>query len=283
MRCPGDIAGPAGGDAVVDCHVHVACADAQAAGPPSLETSWWWKGGRGTGDELVRTLDEAGVEAAVVVQAMALYGYDCHCAAQVVARSGGRFSLVGALDMAGRDPAADLVALAAWAPLAGIRLMGVASGGAPWLSDGRGAAVFGEAARLGVVAVCTLFPDDLEALGTLAADHPATVVALEHGGFVDRGGPAAMGTLLALAGVGGLCVKVSSHNLDRPGDPAEFVDTLAGAFGADRLAWGSDHPQHGSLAYPEMVGLARRAARHLGDEERRQFLSGTSRRLWWAA
>jgi len=268
-------------DCLVDCHVHVACPaiDASADAPPLATSRWWLEGG----DEptLAATLDRAAVHFAVVVQAVGLYGYDCRCAANAVAAGGGRYAFVGAVDMAARDPVAELEHLAASTPLAGIRLFGVADGGAAWLTDGRGRAVCHAAQALGTVAVPTVLPHDLPGLQALVEDEPDLVVALEHCGFPDLGPPGAFDRVLALSQVPSVYLKVTSHNLDVPGDPARFVDPLVEAFGAARLCWGSDFPQHQGLGYPEMVSLARRAARHLDEPGRDAFLAHNSLRLWW--
>src|SRR5262249_13561479 len=84
-----------------------------------------------------------------------------------------------------------------------------------------------------------------------------------------------------LADLPALHLKVTSRNLEEADDPAAFLESLVAAFGPERLAWGSDHPQHSSLTYPDMVGLARRAARNLAPPEQAAFLDGTGRRLWF--
>ena len=57
---------------------------------------------------------------------------------------------------------------------------------------------------------------------------------------------------------------------------------LVERFGADRLAWGSDHPQSYELPYPEMVA-ARAEGRGAGlqPNARTAVLGGTARRLWF--
>jgi predicted TIM-barrel fold metal-dependent hydrolase len=103
-------------------------------------------------------------------------------------------------------------------------------------------------------------------------------VAIDHCGFVDFGGD--VSPLLDLAELPAVHVKVSSHVLHPLPDPAATVALLAGAFGAERLIWGSDYPQtEGS--YGSMVELARTAASGLDEAGRAQFLGGTARRLWF--
>ncbi len=265
---------------IVDAHVHVACPDA-ARYPRNLTGvgSEWWRAGGGP-DALEAVLDAHGVARAVVVQAVGLYGYDCRCAADVVAGRPDRFALVVAVDMHGPDPAAALSDLLPLAP-AGVRVFGVAGDSTAWLTDGRAAAVWDAAAEAGVTVVPTLYARDLHHLRALVDARPAVPVALDHCGFPDLGGPGAEDELLSLRDLPPLHVKVTSHNLEAADDPAAFVERLVAAFGPDRVCWGSDHPQHQTLPYPTMLQLARRAASQLPPEHRHAFFAGNSLRLWW--
>jgi predicted TIM-barrel fold metal-dependent hydrolase len=251
----------------------------------------WWTGGDHTATALVAAMDRAGVDRAVVVQAVGPYGYDCRYAIDAVAAFPERLALVGAIDMAGPDPSGDLADLAEAAPLRGVRLFGVegVAGGPPaWLADGRAAAVWRSAGELGCSIVATLFAPDLPALRPLVEARPTVPVAVDHAGFPDlAGGPPYPGLdpLLALADLDAVNVKVSSHVLldarAGGGDPADVVDRLAGTFGPERLAWGSDHPQTAGLTYPEMLDLARHAVRRLTPAGAQAVLHDTATRLWW--
>lgn len=266
---------------LVDAHTHVACPGYPEAGRAlALNTSQWWESG---GDEpsLAAALDGMGVSRCVVVQAIGLYGFDCRCAAATVAAGGGRYALVVAVDMNGADPVADVAAMAGSMPVAGVRLMGILDGTAPWVADGRGDAVCDALEEYRLSAVPCIFGGDLPALGELASRHRVVPIALDHCGFTDMGPPESVQWLLELAQVPNIHLKVSSHNLDQPGDPAAFVDRVAEAFGTDRLCWGSDHPQHSSLTYPQLVDLARQASRNLDEAGREAFLGANSLRLWW--
>jgi len=149
--------------------------------------------------------------------------------------------------------------------------------------------VWAVAAELGLSVVPVLFPRALDRLGEVVAGCPGVPVALDHCGFVDFAGgdrfPAAA-PLFALASLPAVRVKVSTHVLDdvaRVCDPADVVDRLAATFGADRMAWGSDHPQTTGSTYGEMLAAGRRAARRLSTAERARFLGGTANALWWDA
>jgi predicted TIM-barrel fold metal-dependent hydrolase len=194
--------------------------------------------------------------------------------------------LVGAIDAAGRDPGGELMALVRAGPVAGARVV-AAGGDATWLADGRGEAIWDVASRTGVPIVAALFADQLEALGARVATRPEVAVALDHLAFPDLdGGPPypGMAPLLALAALSSVHLKLTTISLlaaRDAGGTRPLVDRLVGEFGADRVAWGSDHPQSYETSYPDMVQLARDACRGLAPAERAAVLGGTAARLWF--
>lgn len=261
---------------IVDGHTHVMSGDT-ARYPPRPDLGYWF---HGAGDvaTLLAAMDGAGVDAAVVVQFVGGYGYDCAYAADAVAEAPDRLRLCGAVDMYGPDPAADLRRLAASAPVRAVRVFGVGADDPVWLTDGRAAAVWAAAEEAGIGIVATLWDRDLHALRPLVAAHPEVAVAIDHCGFADFATGAE--PLVALADLAAVHVKVSSHVLGPLADPADAVDLVAAHFGADRLVWGSDHPQTEGT-YAGMLELARHAARRLDTGAREDFLGGTARRLWF--
>jgi predicted TIM-barrel fold metal-dependent hydrolase len=199
-----------------------------------------------------------------------------------------RFALVVAIDAAGTDPGAELTVLVREGDVAGVRVF-AAGGDAAWLTDGRGAGLWAAAAETGTSLVAALFPDHLDALGALVADHPDVVVALDHLAFPDlRGGapyPRA-GALLALAALPAVHLKVTTIALESAradGGPRALVEHLVQEFGADRIAWGSDHPQSYEIPYPAMVELARDACTGLDAPAQAAVLGRTAARLWFGA
>lgn len=267
-------------ETLVDAHVHIASSDEQRyPRQPSGLGSTWWQHASGA-EELLGDLDACGVGRAVVVQAVGVYGYDCRYAADV-ASGNDRLAFVGAVDLAGPDPAADFERLRRSTELSGLRLFAVGAAGTGWLTDGTGARLWELASHSGCVLVPTVFPDALGALRQIMERYPEVDVAVDHSAFVHPGAPEGMGQLLSLAELPRLHLKVTSHNLDTDEDPASFLDTLVSAFGAKRVCWGSDHPQHQKRSYAELLGIARTAARNLGVEDRGSFLGGNAARLWW--
>ncbi len=238
------------------------------------------------GDAVLGDMAEAGVGRAVLVQAIGAYGNDNRYARSVVDAHPGQFVLVPAIDTDGHDPAAEVLALVAQGSVAGIRLFGVHTEPA-WLSDGRGRAVWEVAADCGVTVVPTLFPGHLEALATLVTQVPDATVALDHCAFPDlRSGPPYPDAtpLFALADCPPVHLKVTSivlRNAADHGGATLFAERLVDCFGADRLCWGSDHPQTFELSYTEMVALAHDALHTVDAAAQRSILDLTTRRLFW--
>jgi L-fuconolactonase len=275
---------------IVDSHTHVVCPDGDRyplAHRLDVGRSWWTDSDDSP-RALVAAMDTAGVDRAVVVQAVGPYGYDCRCAVDAVEAFPERLALVGAVDMAGVDPAAALGELAGVAPLRGVRVFGVDGAPPTWLTDGRAAALWAVATELNCTIVATLFMADVPSLRPLVEAEPSVPVAVDHAGFpplATSPPEVALTPLLELADLEAIVVKVSSHVLleaGGDGDPADLVGRLAEAFGSARLVWGSDHPQTAGLAYPEMVDLARHALRLLPVPDQRAVLGENAVRLWWA-
>lgn len=256
---------------IVDGHTHVASCDTDRypLHPTGVGSRWFTDGF--DVEVLLRTMDGAGVDQAVVVQAVGAYGFDSRYAIDAVASAPERLALVVAA-----DPDAPDVPAAAKA----VRVFGVGATEPTWLDDDRGALLWALAAERGIGIVPTLWARDLPQLRPLVEAHPHVAVAIDHCGFPDppHVPPA---ELLALADLPAVHLKVSTHVLAPLADPAAFVDVLAATFGAERLCWGSDFPQTQSVAYPDMVALARRAAALLDEPGQHAFLAGTARTLWF--
>lgn len=262
----------------VDGHVHVACLN-ETLYPRQLTglgTRWWEAGG--TADLLVAAMDANQVARAVLVQPLALYGYDCRCAIDTVAADRARLALVGAVDPATADPAEALTSLAS-AGATGVRVSAV-GGAADWLQDSRGADIWAAASAADLVVVVNVGPQQLMAIGELCARAPSTSVVLDHCGFSHFDNRPDDPRIYEFATIPNTHIKVTTHNLTAP-DSAIWLASLATAFGANRLCWGSDYPQLQGHSYAEMTELAERAVVELDGVGRRAFLAETSRRLWW--
>jgi predicted TIM-barrel fold metal-dependent hydrolase len=270
---------------IIDTHTHVVSPD-EARYPrlgtgPASSVAWLTEQPVDAAC-LLADLDAGGVHGAVVVQPHGAYAYDNRYVAEARRLAPDRLVAVSIIDVAAPDR---LEALRRWAAagMGGTRLFNIPPADPPWLGAEAGAAVVEEARALGVrLGVCVL-PSDLhrvEALLLQAGDVP---VALDHCGFADvRDLRSPTGqALVRLARFPGIRCKVTTTLLHGAGgDPRDLLEGLCEVFGADRLMWGSDYPQHHERPYPELVDEARHACSRLSPDEQAAYLGGTALALW---
>jgi predicted TIM-barrel fold metal-dependent hydrolase len=274
---------------VTDAHVHVVSSDTDRfplrPGGPGRD---WWTGRSVDAAAIAHDLDAVGVARAVLVQAVGPYRNDNRYARHAVAESGGRFALVAAIDPDGDDPAAELAELASGGDVAGVRVAAFTDG-APWLSDGRGPAIWDAAAQHRVNLVVACLAHQLPAVARLASGRPDVLVALDHCAFPDlEGGPPyhRAAPLLELAALPALYLKLTTivlRSSEPAGDRRAFVARIVAEFGADRIAWGSDHPQTYEVPYAQMLDLALDATVDLDADARAAVLGATACSLWFGS
>ena len=259
--------------AVLDAHLHVV--DPETAGRHLDHTPAgpWWEAVDATPGAVATRVREAGVDGGVLVQAVGPHGYDPTLVVQAARTLGERFVAMVAVD---RDHSGALGEGAARGAT-GVRLFSIAD---PWLDAPAAVEVVERAAGLGLTpAVCCL-PEELGAVAALATAVPDVELALDHCGFVAVGG--ADDALAKLAERPNVVVKLSTGVFDDAAlDPAACVARLVNLFGADRIAWGSDHPQVHDRPYAALVELGRQAVEGLDGRSVDAVMAGTARRLWF--
>lgn len=282
---------------IVDSHTHIVAHDEdrypltpygldQGVGGERRQAVWF-RDVPVSGERLLELMDDAGVAAALLVQAMGAYSYDNTYAVDAARAHPDRFASVVIVDPSRDDAADTLRTLVRERGARGVRLFTVTNPESTWLDEAAGCRVWEEAQRLGIPVVVTILARQVAKLVTALQRFPGAPVALDHCGFPDlRGGPPYQRTsaLLELVAFPNLKLKVSSHVLRQaekdPAGPAAFVDHLAAHFGASRLLWGSDYSQTHDRSYAELVALARLAAANLIPHDRERFLAGTALELW---
>ena len=272
---------------VVDAHLHVVSNDITTFPlQPRGVGRDWWTGRAVDAPSVGSTLRANGVERGVIVQAVGPYFTDNRYARAVVEAEPDRYALVVAIDASAPDAADQLVAEVARGAVAGVRVF-AAGGDGSWLADDRARAVWSAAADAGTALVVACFADHLRLLAQRLAEQPDVVVALDHCAFVSlRGGPPyrAADALWDLAALPSVHVKISTIVLEAAAaeSTAAFIEHAVAAFGADRLAWGSDHPQSYETGYADMLALARSACVTLDPADAEAILGRTAQRLWFA-
>ncbi|MDQ4113054.1 MAG: amidohydrolase [Actinomycetota bacterium] len=280
---------------IVDCHTHVISPDTEAypRSPLGGKQSAWASTRPVTAEGLLALMDASGVNRSVLVQATTAYGYDNSYVIESARRWPDRFIAVGTFDPLAPS-APERLEKAIAAGLAGVRLFTTGSTVAEqgmWFVD-KTADAFWSAAATSGVPVCLqlrLGEETRPALTELLTRHPDVVLLLDHFGYPDvvasPSGAAALVT--EFAGADNLHLKLTHRTLEgvqQIGTSAasEFLGPVIEAYGARRIAWGSNCPA-ADQPLSELVELARETLAPLEDADREAIMSGTTRRLYsWA-
>jgi predicted TIM-barrel fold metal-dependent hydrolase len=254
-----------------------------------------------TGDQMIAAMDEAGVDAAVIVSAWTMYRDDASYAVEARNAHPGRFALVKPLDPT--DPAVEET-IADWARTPGavaVRVISIPAGAIPTM-----ASVFPETPADPLQAVGRIFaaatrhslPVNYTCVGCL--DHAAAIaraypdcqIIIDHMGLKQPYEPpvpddalADLPRVLNLAQHDNIALKVSGLcTLSRQGYPCDDIwEPLAraiDAFGIDRCLWGTDWTRALSMiGYKESVDVFRHSDR-LSDSDRAAFLGGTLQKIY---
>lgn len=282
---------------IADAHVHAWRVWPYAADVPDPAT-------RGSAETLLYELDRHGIGRALVVAAR--IGHEVGPAqanddandyvAAAVARHPDR--LAAAVDVDSRwspehhrPGAADRLTAAVDRYGAPVVTHYLGAGDDGWLDSPGGREFAAAAVQARVALSLAAGPAWYPSLDRLAAAFPTLPIMLHHlGGLVlDRPGFAAdRAALLALARHPGVVVKVSGfHYAESPSHAypyararAEILAPLRDAFGADRLAWGSDFPVcRPHLSYRQAVATVADHTPSWTVRERALVLGGTLDRL----
>jgi predicted TIM-barrel fold metal-dependent hydrolase len=267
---------------IVDAHVHVVSADRDRY--PRKDLGSGGVGGQATeevsGPRLLQLLDEAEMDYAVFVQSLGAYGFDNRYAADASDGSDGRCPFVCGIDPNDPDAVAEVRRWVTSRGARSVRLIVLQ----PPADFGCFERVWAEAQACGA-SICLLTPLSLVTLfAPLIERLSASPVVLEHCGLAqldasraDLGAP----ELLDLADLGVLHLKISSRVLGSVvGTPSRALTRLTEAFGASRIAWGSDFPAIRMGPYESALEMARQAVADLSASDQHEILAETARRLW---
>ncbi len=274
----------------IDIHPHVISDDParHPRAPLTGEQSAWSRERPVTCTQLLRAMDDAGIARAVLVQASTCYGHDNRYLAEAVAAHPDRFSGVFSVDMLAADAPE---AIARWidAGLDGLRVFiagHTTSHDGARLDDPRAFPAWAYAVSRGLPVSVQLRAHGLPQLVALLERFPQARVVLDHFArpALDDGGPYAKAEpLFALARFPNLFFKYTTHNVRESAagasTPQAFIRRAVDAFGAHRIAWGSNFPaSEGAL--PALLHAARQAAAELAPAEQAAIFGGTAQRLY---
>ncbi|MGH3251967.1 MAG: amidohydrolase family protein, partial [Trebonia sp.] len=240
-------------------------------------------------EDLIARMDKAGLDRAVLVQASTAYGSDNSYVLDSCAHWPRRFAAVGTFAPLDADAPARLEDAVGRAGLAGVRLFTTGStmtGQGEWFAASETFDFWRAAGELDVTVCLQMRLGAATAqLRSVLQRFPSVKVLLDHMGYPDIAASAsgAGREVAELAQYPGLHLKLTHRSLEPLRDigpeAVAFLDPVVGAFGAERIAWGSNCPA-AEQPLTELVDLAVSVLAVLPDSARAQIFTGTARRLY---
>jgi len=271
---------------IIDAQVHCYERDkperpwtAVLAGPPEV-----------TGDDMVRAMDEVGVDGALLISPYTMYRHDASYALEVYAKHPDRFRLIKPFDPG--DPAV-VESIDEWAAhegTIGVRIM--MNDTVSHDADDPGINRVFQAAARHDMPLNLLCWERTEQVAKLAAANPDTQVVIDHLGLRQPFEPpappepfAALPKVLALAQVPNVSIKISgactlSHRPYPYDDIWEPLGRIFDAFGIERCMWGTDWTRAVNLLTYEQGVKPFLMTDRLSDGDRAALMGGTLQRIY---
>jgi len=274
----------------VDIHPHVISDDEGRYPPAPLfgKRSDWSQERPSTVDTLIAQMDAAGVDKAAVVHSSTTYGFDNSYVVDACNAHPDRLIAVGSIDVLAPDA---VTTIRQWVDrgLAGLRVF---TGGSTKefdpseLDDARAYPAWELLGDLGLTMCIQTGPVGLPAVVALTRRFPNVPIILDHLGRPDvtDGAPyAAAQSLFDIAPIESIYLKLTPRIMGDvkkgAASPESFFPKLVDAFGAQRLAWGSNYPtSEGTLADIKATAQDRLAC--LSDEDRSWIFAKTAQSLY---
>ena len=274
----------------IDIHPHIIADDPKRypLAPLGGHQSDWSQARPVTAEQMIAAMDEAGVDKSAVVQASTCYGHDNSYLADAVAKYPGRFTGVFSVDVLAPD-APERMRHWRSRNLTGMRLFTIGSTmktQADWIDDPKVYPAWETAGELGIPICMQMSAPAFPQLVNLVRRFPQVKVILDHLSrpVLSDGPPyAAAASLFELARFPSVYLKLTPRSFieSRNGKatPETFFAKLVAAFGAQRLAWGSNYPSsEGSL--PELLALAKSSLASLPQADQDWIFGKTAQTLY---
>ena len=276
---------------IVDTHVHVWEID-----PPKYPigpTSPNWNSypdEPGTADELLAEMDAHGVDWTVLVQT-SWSTWDNGYIADSVERFPNRFIGHGLIDPQDPNNAEQVRYWITDRGLVGFRFHPMYYPDEKILLTRQNEAMWEEIASLGAVIQFHLRAEFADQVAVIADRHPSLKLILDHMGYpqidADEG---EFQPIVDLAQHKNICLKLSDvagrSSQDFPyTDVHPFIKKLVGAFGAERMVWGTGYPGHHRLKHnwptlDQELRLVQEGLPFLNGVQRERILGGTASEIW---
>ncbi len=238
---------------IIDIHPHIVSPDTKTypLDPLGGTQSTWSTERPTTYQDLLRAMDEAGVAKAAIVHSSTAYGYDNSYVADAVKAAPERFTGVCSIDILAADavPTFDR-----WLARGGTGMRLFTTGStlpdqATWFADPRSYPFWEHAAATNIPVCVQMKQEGIPLLRQIMDKFPKVTIILDHLSrtpFEDGPPYSAADTFVALARYRQVYLKITPINVTPKswgkGDPASFFGRMIDAFGADRIAWGSNFP-----------------------------------------
>ncbi len=274
----------------IDIHPHIISNDEKRYPPAPLfgKRSDWSQERPSTVESLIAAMDAAGVAKAAVVHSSTTYGFDNSYVVEGCNQYPNRLVAVGSVDMLDDNVCA---VVRAWADkgLAGLRIF---TGGSTKdfdpseLDDARSFKAWDLLGELGLPICIQTGAIGLPQVAMLAKKFPKVKIILDHLGRpeIADGAPYANAqSLFDLAPLENIYMKLTPRIFGDVKKEKASADTffprVVEAFGAKRMAWGSNFPTSpGSLS--DILATAQAGLACLGDEDRAWVFGKTAQQLY---
>jgi L-fuconolactonase len=275
---------------IIDIHPHVIATDNMRypLQPLGGNQSTWSRDRPTTHEMMVKAMDEAGVDKSAIVQASTAYGHDNTYVAEAIAAHPKRFTGVFSIDMLAAD-SVEKMKLWLSKGFAGMRLFTTGStmpGQATWFDEPRTMPAWGYANEIGLPVCMQMTPQGFPQLRGLMEKFPKVKIILDHLArpqLVDGPPFAADQEFFGLAKYPNVFLKLTPVNVEvkdwGKATPETFFGALIKAYGANRIAWGSNFPATaGSLK--EILGKAQKALSFASAADRDWIFGKTALELY---
>ena len=275
---------------VIDIHPHIIANDTKRypLAPLGGHQSEWSQTRPVTTEQMLKAMDEAGVGKSAIVQASTCYGHDNSYVADAVAAHPDRITGVFSVDVLASD-ASERIRHWVGRKLTGLRLFTIGStmpDQASWLDDPKSYPAWQTASDLGIPVCLQMSAKAFPEMLRLIERFPKAKIILDHSArpVLNDGPPYAQAqSLFDLAKYPNIHLKLTQRNFTESqtgkATPETFFPKLVSAYGAQRLAWGSNYPaSEGSLA--DLLALAKRTLVCLPQSDQDWIFAKTAQTLY---
>jgi predicted TIM-barrel fold metal-dependent hydrolase len=274
---------------LIDIHPHVISTDTQRfpLAPIGGHQSDWSQERPVSYDDMIAAMDKAGVAKSAVVQASSAYAFDNSYVAAAVAAYPKRFTGVFSVDVLAPDAVEKMKHWMAKG-LTGMRLYTAGSTMEQklWFTDPKTYPAWTFAGEAGIPVCMQMRHKAFPQLKEILERFPKVRFIIDHLGRTEMAdGPpyAAAAPLFELARYPNVYLKVTHRNFEEARNgkatPETFFPKLIQAFGANRIAWGSNYPA-AKQSLSELAALGRDTLAFLPQADRDWIFEKTALTLY---